>query len=355
MDRERYEKITKLFLKACELDPGERGRFLDEACGNDSELRAEIESLLAHDRDRGDLSLTAEEERSALSNPSNDVPVRIDPYRIVRELGHGGMGVVYLAEQDEPIRRRVALKVIRADLHTEGVIARFESERQALALMSHSNVAKVFDAGATEQGQPYFVMEYVDGVPITEYCDAHRLSTTDRLALFRQVCDGVQHAHQKGVIHRDLKPSNVLVSVEEGKPVPKIIDFGLAKATEQRLTERSFFTQMGMLVGTPEYMSPEQADLDTEDIDTRTDVYSLGVLLYELLVGARPFEMADLRQAALGEILRRIREDEPSKPSTRLQSLGDASRESAQRRHTDPVSLARELRGDLDWITMRAL
>jgi non-specific serine/threonine protein kinase/serine/threonine-protein kinase len=349
VNSDRNNRIAELFRRACELDPEDRAAFLDDACKGDVELRAEVDSLLARDQELGELSPTEPERPGA----HDVVPERIAHYRIIRELGHGGMGVVYLAEQEDPIRRQVAVKVIRTGFDSESVIARFGVERQALALMSHSNVARVFDAGTTDEGRPYFVMEYVDGVPITEYCDAHRLSTRDRLTLFAQVCGGVQHAHQKGVIHRDLKPSNVLVTVEEGKPLPKIIDFGLAKATERWLTERTFFTQMGMLVGTPEYMSPEQADLESDDIDTRTDVYSLGVLLYELLVGARPFEAADLRRAALAEMLRRIREDEPSKPSTRL--LGDASRESAERRDSDPVSLAREIRGDLDWITMKAL
>jgi non-specific serine/threonine protein kinase/serine/threonine-protein kinase len=263
--------------------------------------------------------------------------------------------VVFQAEQQEPVRRTVALKLIKAGMDTEQVVARFESERQALALMDHPGIARVFDAGATDQGRPYFVMEYVRGEPISAYCDRHRLSTAERLVLFVQVCEAVHHAHQKGIIHRDIKPSNVLVTEQDGKPVPKIIDFGVAKATQQRLTERTLFTQLGAMVGTPEYMSPEQAELTGLDIDTRTDVYSLGVLLYELLVGALPFDSRELRQGAFDEMRRRIREDEPSRPSSRLSTLGDASEESARRRRTDRRALTRQLRGDLDWITMKAL
>jgi non-specific serine/threonine protein kinase/serine/threonine-protein kinase len=265
------------------------------------------------------------------------------------------MGEVYEAEQQEPVRRKVALKLIKWGMDTKQVVGRFESERQALALMDHPAIAKVLDAGATEQGRPYFAMEYVKGEPITKYCDKHRLSTRERLVLFMEVCEGVQHAHQKGIIHRDIKPTNVLVTIQEDKPVPKIIDFGVAKATEQRLTEKTVFTQMGVLVGTPEYMSPEQAEMTGVDIDTRTDVYALGVMLYELLIGALPFGSKELRKAGFDEIRRKIREDEPSKPSTRLTTLGDASIESAKKRRVDLPTLRRQLRGDLDWITMKAL
>ncbi len=279
----------------------------------------------------------------------------IGPYRLLQKIGEGGMGEVWLAEQDKPIRRRVALKLIKLGMDTKQVIARFEAERQALALMDHSNVARVIDAGATPEGKPYFAMEYVKGEPITDYCDKHQLTTKERLELFTQVCEGVQHAHQKGIIHRDIKPSNIMVAIDGDKPVPKIIDFGVAKATEHRLTEQTLLTQMGVLIGTPEYMSPEQAEMTGLDIDTRTDVYSLGVLLYELLVGALPFDPQELRQAGFDEIRRKIREDQPSRPSTRISTLGEALRISATDRRTDPESLARELRGDLDWITMRAL
>jgi non-specific serine/threonine protein kinase/serine/threonine-protein kinase len=265
------------------------------------------------------------------------------------------MGEVFRAQQEEPIRRQVALKLIKTGMDTRQVVARFESERQALAMMNHPNIARVFDAGATERGRPYFVMEYVPGVPITEFCDNRRLTTNERLRLFLDVCAGVQHAHQKGIIHRDIKPSNVLVGFADGKPVPKIIDFGVARATEQQLTETSLHTQLGVLIGTPDYMSPEQAATSSLDIDTRSDVYSLGVMLYELLVGALPFEPGRLHRAAIDEVCRLIRQEVPPTPSTRMSTLGAAATESARRRHTDPASLVRELRGDLDWITMKAL
>jgi non-specific serine/threonine protein kinase/serine/threonine-protein kinase len=265
------------------------------------------------------------------------------------------MGEVWLAEQTEPVRRQVALKVIKAGMDSAQVIARFEAERQALALMDHPTIATVFDGGTTPQGRPYFAMEYVKGEPITAYCDRHLLSTRERLGLFMQICEGVQHAHQKGIIHRDLKPSNVLVTIQDDRPVPKIIDFGVAKATAQHLTDRSLFTELGVLIGTPEYMSPEQAEMGALDIDTRTDIYALGVLLYELLTGALPFDRKDLRQAGIAEIQRIIREREPPRPSTRITQLGPASTEAAKNRHTEPRRLASDLRGDLDWITMRAL
>jgi serine/threonine protein kinase len=299
----------------------------------------------------GDRQATA-----TVSPASEGRPECIGPYRLLSKLGEGGMGEVWLAEQQKPVRRKVALKLIKWGMDSKQVIARFESERQALALMDHTNIAKVFDAGATDQGRPYFVMEYVEGVPITAHCDRHRLATRQRLELLMQVCEGVQHAHQKGVIHRDIKPSNVLVRIQGDKAVPKIIDFGVAKATSQRLTEKTLFTEQGVLVGTPEYMSPEQADLTAQDIDTRTDVYSVGVLLYQLLAGALPFESKELRQAGFEEIRRKIREDDPPKPSTRLSTLEDqTSKAAAKSRRTDLSSLKRQLRGDLDWITMKAL
>jgi eukaryotic-like serine/threonine-protein kinase len=286
--------------------------------------------------------------------PRAAAPVRetIGPYRLLELVGEGGMGDVWLAEQTRPVHRRVALKVIKAGMDTAQVVTRFEAERQALALMDHPAIARVFDAGATAQGRPYFVMEYIRGESITGYASRHRLSIHDRIDLFLQVCEGVQHAHQKGIIHRDLKPSNVLVTLQDDRPVPKIIDFGVAKAMTRSLTERTLHTEFGALVGTPEYMSPEQAEMSDLDVDTRTDVYALGAILYELLTGALPFDGKALRVKPLDEVRRTIRELEPLRPSTRVTTL---ARTEPVSRACDPATLARELRGDLDWITMKAL
>ncbi|MBK8977479.1 MAG: protein kinase [Planctomycetes bacterium] len=335
--------LDSVFARCLERIDDEGDGALELVCREHPEFADELRARLGRLRAAGIVSRGASR------------PERIDRYRILDVLGEGGMGTVYLAEQREPVRRRVALKVIKLGMDSRQVMARFEAERQALAMMNHDNIARVFDAGTTDTGQPFFVMEHVAGLPITEHCDMHQLGTKERLELFQQVCSGVQHAHQKGVIHRDLKPGNVLVSVEQGRAVPKIIDFGLARATDHGLVAATIFTELGQIIGTPEYMSPEQAEMTTQDIDTRTDVYSLGVMLYELLVGELPFTRRELREAGLLEIRRKIREDVPPKPSTRLSSLGEASTTVARKRNTSAGALARELEGDLDWVVMMAL
>ena len=280
---------------------------------------------------------------------------QIGPYKLVRTLGEGGFGYVFLAEQEKPIKRQVALKVIKPGMDTKRVIARFEAERQALALLNHPHIAKVFDAGSTDEGRPFFVMEYVEGVPITDYCDQKKLSVKKRLELFIKVCEALHHAHQKGIIHRDIKPSNVLVSEEDGHAVPKVIDFGIAKAISQQLTEETIFTEQGQLVGTPEYMSPEQADLGNQDIDTLTDVYSLGVLLYELLTGTLPFDPQTLRKVAFREIQRIICEQEPPRPSTRISLNLEESKTIAENRQTAIRNLQKQLHNELEWIPLMAM
>jgi serine/threonine protein kinase/Tol biopolymer transport system component/tetratricopeptide (TPR) repeat protein len=371
-DREQPPRVRSLFLEALDKTTGpERAAYLDQACGPDAQLRARVEALLkAHEQAGGFLrppgqSLIPEAE---IATPTECPGTVIGRYKLLEKIGEGGMAVVYMAEQAEPIRRKVALKIIKLGMDTRQVIARFEAERQALALMDHPSIAKVLDAGATETGRPYFVMELVTGVSITEYCDKNSLCTKDRLALFLQVCNAVQHAHQKGIIHRDLKPSNVMVTHHDGKPVPKVIDFGIAKATNQKLTEKTLFTRYAHIIGTPAYMSPEQAELSDLDIDTRSDIYSLGVLLYELLTGTTPFSEEELRKAGYLEMQRVIREQEPVKPSTRIRtalrrasvpladktSCGDARPTKTDGVRSTPYQL-REVRGDLDWIVMKSL
>jgi serine/threonine-protein kinase len=345
----------EIFADALELPPEARAAFVAQACAGDAALQARVEALLAADAE-AQLFLEPPPAGRARPLPEEKAGDVIDRYILRRKIGEGGCGVVWLAEQTEPLRRQVALKVIKLGMDTRAVIARFEAERQALALMDHPDIARVLDAGATAAGRPFFVMEYVDGVPITRFCDERQLSTAARLELFARVCLALQHAHQKGIIHRDVKPSNVLVALGENGPVPKVIDFGIAKATAGRLTEHTLRTGVDQLVGTPAYMSPEQAEWRELDIDTRSDIYSLGVLLYELLAGRPPYDPQSLVRAGLEEIRRIIREVDPPRPSTALSTLGEADRATiAQRRAAAPGQLRSALRGDLDWIVMRCL
>ena len=349
------ESIFALALEKPSL--AERMAFVDGACVGNPTLRGRVEGLLrSHEavgsflqQPLGSPTLTFGHDR-----PSEGPGAKIGPFKLLQQIGEGGMGVVYMAEQEHPVRRKLALKIIKPGMDSQQVVARFEAERQALAVMDHTNIAKVFDAGATESGRPYFVMELVHGVPITDYCDANQLTPRERLELFVPVCQAIQHAHQKGIIHRDIKPSNVLVTMYDDKPVPKVIDFGVAKAIEQRLTERTLFTQYGALVGTFEYMSPEQAEMNAFGVDTRSDIYSLGVLLYELLTGTTPLEKLRLHEAALGELIRLIKEEEPPRPSVRLSSSGDLPRIAAARK-TEPARLSKLVRGEVDWIVMKCL
>jgi serine/threonine protein kinase/tetratricopeptide (TPR) repeat protein len=349
----------ELFLAAHELPPAERAAFLDAQCGDDAALRGAAEELLAAADRAGEflsgptLPPAPGTTTSTVARPARELR-RIGPYKLLQELGEGGFGTVWLAEQEHPVRRRVALKLIKLGMDTRQVIARFEAERQALAMMDHPNIARVYDAGAAENGRPYFVMELVKGVPITQFCDQHHLDIRQRLDLFVQVCQAIQHAHQKGIIHRDLKPSNVLVSLADDKRLVKVIDFGIAKATQARLTEKTVFTELRQMIGTPEYMSPEQAQMSGLDVDTRSDIYSLGVILYELLTGATPFDAKELRSKAYAEMQRVIREEDPPKPSTRLSTM-ESLPSVAAARHTEPAKLSRTVRGELDWIVMKCL
>ena len=369
MDAAKIKKAREIFERTIGLPLQEREAILSEQCAADPDLRAFVERLLTYESAAlegflSDPAFTPAPDEAATAEPGP--PECIGHYRVLRTLGEGGMGAVYLAEQTEPLRRHVALKVIKPGMDTKQVVARFESERQALALLNHPNVARVFDAGRTEGGRPYFVMEYVPGVMITEFCDAHCLTVPERLDLFMQVCDAIQHAHHNGIIHRDIKPSNLLIMEDNGGAVPKVIDFGVAKAIGGRLTESTLFTEHGQLIGTPAYMSPEQAGWGGQEVDTRTDIYSLGALLYELLTGLPLFEPHKLRDSPFDEICRTIREDDPPKPSTRFNEAASGRRTPtadsssawargvARQRRTQPASLTKLLRGDLDWITMKA-
>jgi serine/threonine protein kinase len=373
-------RIKALFDEALEIEaPAERAAYLDRHCAGEPELRRQVEALLRVYAEMGSFleqplldpratvdphtgpiaGVTAapdvEDEQAAPAPPAEGPGSQIGPYKLLQEIGQGGMGAVFLAEQREPVRRQVALKLIKAELASATSVARFEAERQALALMDHPHIAKVLDGGTTSAGRPYFVMELVMGIPITRYCDDQQLSIRQRLELFIPVCQALQHAHTKGIIHRDIKPSNVLVAPGDGQPAPKVIDFGIAKATGQRLTERTLFTEFGSVLGTLEYMSPEQAELNNQDIDTRSDVYSLAVVLYELLTGTTPLTHQVLKGTTFLEVLRRIREEEPPTPSRRLSTLQEALPTISAQRRTEPVKLARALRGELDWVVMKAL
>jgi serine/threonine protein kinase len=346
----------EIFAKALELSGADREAYLAKATAGNASLREQVESLIKASGEAGTFlnAPVTLPETVALSEKPGD---KIGRYKLREKIGEGGCGVVYVAEQEEPVRRRVALKIIKLGMDTRQVVARFEAERQALALMDHPNIAKVLDAGATDTGRPYFVMELVRGIKITDYCDQNNLTTEERLKLFIQACSAIQHAHQKGIIHRDIKPSNILVTLHDGVPVPKVIDFGIAKATsDQRLTDKTVYTAFEQFIGTPAYMSPEQAEMSGLDIDTRSDIYSLGVLLYELLTGQTPFDAKTLLQAGLDKMRKMIREEEPPRPSTRLSTLKNASLATvANHRRAEPPRLITLLRGDLDWIAMKAL
>ncbi|MCH2599950.1 MAG: serine/threonine protein kinase, partial [Pirellulales bacterium] len=351
----------EIFLRASEIEAGsERAEYLDTACGDDVDLRAKVDSLLttlesSDSNDGTEVGDDATVDRSNVATAGGQVGKMIGAYKLLQQIGEGGFGVVYMAEQVEPIRRKVALKIVKPGMDTKDVIARFEAERQALALMDHPNIAKVLDGGVTEFGRPYFVMELVKGVPITEFCDKNKLSTQQRIDLFLTVCRAIDHAHGKGIIHRDIKPSNVMVTLHDGKPVCKVIDFGVSKALSQQLTEKTLFTAYGQMIGTPTYMSPEQAEMSGLDIDTRSDVYSLGVVLYELLTGTTPLGKQEVQSATYDELQRMIKEEEAQRPSTRVSTLGKKATINAKNRSTEERKLSQQLRGDIDWIVIKAL
>jgi serine/threonine protein kinase/Flp pilus assembly protein TadD len=352
--------VKSVFGRAAEIaTPSGRAAFLEEACAGHPAVRAEVEELLNALGNAGSFmgrpAAPADETAAYAATMAEGEGTIIGPYKLMEQIGEGGMGLVFVAEQHQPVRRKVALKIIKPGMDTRQVVARFEAERQALAMMDHPHIAKVLDAGTTDSGRPYFVMELVRGVPITEYCDANHLTPRERLGLFIQVCQAVQHAHLKGVIHRDLKPSNILVAPHDGVPVVKVIDFGVAKALGQQLTEKTIYTRFAQMIGTPLYMSPEQAEVNQLDVDTRSDVYSLGVLLYELLTGTTPFDQQRFQKAAFDEIRRIIKEEDPPKPSTRLTALGATLTAVSAQRGTDPARLSKLVRGELDWIVMRCL
>jgi serine/threonine-protein kinase len=357
MDQDNH-RPDSIFLEAVAKPTAEeRSAYLDGACGSDHELRERVERLLAAQLKVGSfLESPAPALIDTVDEPISEAPgTIIGPYKLLEQIGEGGFGVVFMAEQQQPIRRKVALKVLKPGMDTRQVIARFEAERQALALMDHPNIAKVLDAGQTSSGRPYFVMDLVKGLPITELCDQAKLPIRERLELFLSVCQAVQHAHQKGIIHRDIKPSNVLVTLHDGTPLAKVIDFGIAKALGQQLTDKTLYTGFGQLIGTPLYMSPEQAALSNVDVDTRSDIYSLGVLLYELLTGTTPFEKERFSKLGYDEICRIIREEEPPKPSTRINTQGKAAITISTQRKSDPKRLSQLCRGELDWIVMKCL
>ncbi len=355
----------KIFQELLSLDDG-HDKYIDSICGDDQDLAERIRKLWKARQQPDSLLETIDQPSDSSNQDPADLRDQcgevIGNYKLLQVIGEGGFGLVYLAEQQQPVRRQVALKVIKPGMDSKAVVARFEAERQALAMMDHPGIATVLDGGSFEIGagvrsshRPYFVMELVKGIPITEYCDRNQLNNRERMNLFKDVCDAVQHAHQKGIIHRDIKPSNVMVTLHDGKPVVKVIDFGVAKATHQRLTEKTMFTEYGQMIGTPQYMSPEQAEMSGLDIDTRSDIYSLGVLLYELLTGSTPLEAKRIREAGFAEMQRLIREEEPQKPSTRISTAGEQLTALAKHRSVSPERLNRDLRGDLDWIVMCAL